>query len=100
MKIRYEQITQALWHRYTDAPTRQSVPAIGVMQFYRFYRRVRLERMTIMPQIVRWASTPTETRALPAEITVYSWDAKRSSWEQVLHDDNLKAPSPGKAYEI
>ena len=66
MKIRYEQITQALWHRYTDPATRKPIPAIGVMQFYRFYRRVRLDRMTIVPQVVRWASTPTETRALDA----------------------------------
>jgi hypothetical protein len=99
MKLRYEQITQALWHRYTDAATRKQIPAIGVMQFYRFYRRVRLDRMTIVPQVVRWASTPTETRALPAEITIHAWDAKRSVWERVVHKE-LSPPPPGKAYEI
>ena len=29
-KIRYEQINHALWHRYTDAASKQQVPATGL----------------------------------------------------------------------
>src|ERR1051326_4056469 len=96
-KIRYEQINHAIWHRYTDAQTKQQVPAIGLRQYYRFYGSPHLDEMTITPTLVRWGSD--DNRALPAELIVHAWNDTTRSWELVWNKE-LPRPALGKDLRI